>query len=209
VVQDSELEEMLAKAEALSSEFLRLRALAIVSLLRLTGKRRGEIAMLSLGDFKTSQRENGSENEFLEVTFTLENKRKGNVLQRQSTKALPTKDPLTAHIVEYLNYLRRLEPNPKWFLPQCKSVFGSSPLINCDEHIKGRQVFNIVRSLSESVWPHLLRETIAADVVEQDSSLLAAFKIQRHLDLERFETGFNYLKRFASDTITREQYTPS
>jgi hypothetical protein len=99
VVQDLELAEMLAKAETLPNEFLRFRALAVVSLLRLTGKRRGEIAMLLLSDFKISQRENGSKSEFLEVNFTLEKKRRGCILQRQSTKALPMNDPLTAHIV--------------------------------------------------------------------------------------------------------------
>jgi hypothetical protein len=170
-------------------------------LLRLTGKRRGEIAILPIDNFKI-------ENEFLNVTFILEKKRKGHVLQKLSTKSLPLAGPLTEHILDYLEYLKSLNPKPKFFLPQAKSVFGYNTVL-ADRHISGRQVFNVVRGLSETIWPHLFRETVASDVIKEDSSIIAAFKVQRRLDLEDMRTGFNYLRRFASDIIKREEQKPN
>jgi len=46
VISESEFKDALAKAETLNSEYFRLRAKAVLSLLRLTGKRRGEIAQI-------------------------------------------------------------------------------------------------------------------------------------------------------------------
>jgi hypothetical protein len=51
--------------------------------------------------------------------------------------------------------------------------------------------------------PRLFRETVASDVVKQDNSIIAAFKVQERLDLEDMRTGFNYLQRFAKDVIRR------
>jgi hypothetical protein len=41
--------------------------------------------------------------------------------------------------------------------------------------------------------------------LKQGNSILAAFKVQKRLDLEDMRTGFNYLQRFAKDVIKREQ----
>ncbi|MCW4044762.1 MAG: hypothetical protein NWE94_04515, partial [Candidatus Bathyarchaeota archaeon] len=84
-----------------------------------------------------------------------------------------------------------------------RSVFGNYVLIP-DKHLTGREVFNIVRECSDTFWCHLFRETVASDIIKQDSTIIAAFKVQRRLDLESYTTGFNYLRRFASDVIERE-----
>jgi integrase len=197
VITDNEFAEAMKQAEQIKDRFFRLRALALLCILRLTGKRRTEVAMLRLDNFKVKSG-------FLNVTFILLKKRKGHVLQRQATKQIPLKDPLTKTILEYLDYLRSLEPKPQFFLPRVKSVFGHNFIVS-DAHISGRQVFRIVRSLSETLWPHLFRETVGSDVIREDSSIIGAFKVMRRLDLEDFRTGFNYLKRFAGDIIKREE----
>jgi hypothetical protein len=166
-------------------------------LLRLSGKRRGEIAVLPLENFKV-------EKGFLNITFILEKKRKGHVLQKLSTKSVSLTHPLVRPILQYLEYLNNMKPKPKYFLPQAKSVFGYIVIIP-DKHISGRQVFNIVRECSETFWPHLFRETVASDIIREDDSIIAAFKVQRRLDLEDFRTGFRYLKRFATDIIAEEE----
>lgn len=74
-----------------------------------------------------------------------------------------------------------------------------------DRHLSDREVFNIVRETSETIWPHLFRETVACDIVKQDNSIIAAFKVQKRLDLEDMRTGFNYLQRFAKDIIKRDE----
>lgn len=197
VITENEFQEALDRAAKIKNEFLRLRASAVLSLLRLTGKRRGEIAILPLNNFKV-------EGNFLNITFILEKKRKEKILQKQSMKSLLLSDHLTENILDYLHYLGKEEPKPKYFLPRAKNVFGSVIILS-DSHIGGRQVFNVVRNLSETLWPHLFRETAASDVIKQDNSIIAAFKVQRRLDLADFRTGFNYLKRFAAEVIEREE----
>ena len=197
VISDEEFEEALYNAEQIPNEFLRLRACAVLCLLRLTGKRRGEIAVLPLENFKV-------EDDYLKVTFILEKKRKEKMLQKLSTKAIPLTDPYCKPILQYLEYLK--QNKAKFFLPQAKSVFGTL-IINPEQHISGRQVFNIVRGCSETIWCHLFRETVASDIIREDDSIIAAFKVQRRLDLEDFRTGFRYLRRFAEDVIEREQKT--
>jgi integrase len=197
VISDEEFAEALYNAERIPNEFLRLRAKAVLCLLRLTGKRRGEIAVLPLENFKV-------EKGFLNITFILEKKRKGHVLQKLSTKSVSLTHPLVRPILQYLEYLNNMKPKPKYFLPQAKSVFGYIVIIP-EQHISGRQVFNIVRECSETFWPHLFRETVASDIIREDDSIIAAFKVQRRLDLEDFRTGFRYLKRFATDIIAEEE----
>jgi len=197
VISDEEFEEMLLKADGILDSFFRLRAKALLCVLRLNGKRREEIALLERSDFKI-------EESFLNITFTLLKKRKGTVISKQSIKSIPLKDPLTKPILEYLEYLDSLKPKPRFFLPRVKSFFGEGYEILSEEHVSGRQVFNIVRSLSSSVWCHLFRETVASDVIKQDSSIIGAFKVQRRLDLEDHRTGLRYLVRFSSDIIERE-----
>ena len=94
--------------------------------------------------------------------------------------------------------------NFEYWLPRGKAVFGHYTLY-ANKHLTGRQVFNIVRATNESIWPHLFRETVGSDVIKSDPTIIGAFKVQRRLDLEDFKTGFNYLRRYAADIITREQ----
>jgi len=198
VVGDEEFERILDEARKIKKEFFRLRTLALMCVLRLTGKRRGEVASVKLIEAKT-------ENNFLNLTFTLEKKRKGHVSTKQALKSIPLSDPLTKPILEWIDYLHMLEPVPKFLFPPVKSVFGVSYMVLFEDHICGKQVFNLVRSVTEEVWPHLFRETVASDVIKKDSSIFGAFKVMRRLDLEDYRTGFRYLKRFAADIIKREK----
>ena len=227
VIDDDELGEALAKVSLIDEEYFRLRALAVISLLRLSGKRRTEISWIPLENFKV-------ETDLLNVTFALEKKKrkhkkcpscnaKNPVVssfcrncglgisqvqitftskQAKALKAFPLSDPLTQNIMRYYEYLRCLKPVPKFWLPSGKCVFGNYFLIP-DKHLSDREVFNIVRGASETIWPHLFRETVASDIVKQDNSIIAAFKVQKRLDLEDMRTGFNYLQRFAKDVISR------
>ena len=228
VIEDDELNKALVKAGEIENEYFRLRALAILSLLRLSGKRRTEIVWIPLENFKV-------ENDLLNVTFTLEKKKRKHKKcpncntqnsrsslfckkcgldisripfaftskQAKALKAFPVSDPLTQNILRYYEYLNSLNPIPKFWLPSGKCVFGNYFIIP-DKHLSDREVFNIVRDASETIWPHLFRETVASDIVKQDSSIIAAFKVQKRLDLEDMRTGFNYLQRFAKDVIKRE-----
>jgi hypothetical protein len=76
VIDHSELNIALDQANGinneyfrLNNEYFRLRALAVLSLLRLSGKRRTEISWIPLENFKV-------ENALLNVTFALEKKKR-------------------------------------------------------------------------------------------------------------------------------------
>jgi hypothetical protein len=228
VINDSELNKALDQANKISNEYFRLRALAVLSLLRLSGKRRTGISWIPLENFKI-------ENDFLNVTFALEKKKRkhkkcpacsaknsGITLfckkcgldiskvpiaftskQAKSLKAFPLSDPLTQNVLRYYEYLSSLNPIPKFWLPPGRSVFGHYMIIP-DKHLSDREVFNIVRGASETLWPHLFRETVASDIVKQDNSIIVAFNVQKRLDLEDMRTGFSHLQRFAKDVIKRE-----
>jgi integrase len=228
VISADEFELILKNANLIKHEFFRLRALAILCLLRLTGKRREEIARVQF-DFVEI------ENNFLNITFELEKKKrrkklcancgvvnskaslfckkcgsnisdieaKSNKKPDLSTKSIPLTDPLAEHILKYFDNLRNQMKEPKFLFPSGRMVFGNYFLIQ-DQHLTGRQIFNIVRSVSASIWPHLFRETVGSDVIKADPTIIGAFKVMNRLDLENYETGFHYLKRYASDIIQRE-----
>jgi hypothetical protein len=107
--------------------------------------------------------------------------------QAKSIKAFPLSDPLTQNVLRYYEYLGCLNPIPKFWLPSGKRVFGNYFIIP-DKHLSDREVFNIVREASDTAWPHLFRETVASDIVKQDNSIIAAFKVQKRLDLEDIRT---------------------
>jgi site-specific recombinase XerD len=69
VIGDVELDKALNRANTIDNEYFRLRALAVLSLLRLSGKRRTEIAWIPLENFDL-------ENDLLAVTFSLEKKKR-------------------------------------------------------------------------------------------------------------------------------------
>jgi integrase len=197
VIGDEELIEILDEAKKIPETFYKLRTLAVLSIFRLTGKRRSELARLELSDFKIESR-------FLHITFTLSKKRKQTVITKRSQKTIPLSDPLTKPILEYLEHLENLNPQPRYFFPRTQRMWGQEFTINVNQHISGRQIFNLVRRISDKVWCHLFRETAASDIVKSDPSIIGAFKVQRRLDLASVQTGFNYVRRFAADIINRE-----
>jgi len=228
VIDNDELDKALDKAGAIDDKYFRLRALALISLLRLSGKRRTEISWIPLENFTV-------EGDLLNVAFTQEKKKRrhkkcpgcglknpvassfckncGLVISQvqvsftsklaKSSKAFSLLDPLTQNILKYYEYLRSMSPLPKYWLPSGKCVFGNYFVIP-DKHLSDRALFNIVRDSSETILPHLFRETVASDIVKQDNNIIAAFKVQKRLDLEDIRTGFNYLQRSAKDVIKHE-----
>ena len=187
---------MLRLAENISFDFLRLRNKALLCVLRKAGKRRSGIPLLETEDVWIDQ-----EARELVFRFTLLKKRKKKLLQKQSIKAIRLDDPLSVPILEYRNHLLEMEKIPRFFFPPVRPLFGKGYMIMNESHITGRQVFNVIRDLSSRVWPHLFRETAAADVCERDRSITAVFKVQDRLDLEDYRTAFNYVRRFARDVI--------
>jgi len=195
VIEDAEFIRILEAAGRIEDTFYRLRALALLSLVRLTGKRRSELSRLELTDFEHGETS-------LDVTFTLSKKRTENTLAKRTTKSLPYDNPLTKIIMNYLEYLSGLDPEPRVFLPSTHPRFGSGRyLLDPDRGIQPRQVYNVAVGVGPETWPHLYRETAASDVIRSNPTLTGIYEVMARLDLKRYDTGFNYLRRFAKDEI--------
>jgi len=142
VISEEEFQQLLDKADKIKDEFFRLRGKALLCLLRLTGKRRNEIAKLELTDFQI-------EGNFLNVRFVLEKKKRrfklcqkceakntvksqfcklcGSNIENEpilkrgkredSLKAIPLSDPYAQPILEYLEYFRGFEPPASTLFP--------------------------------------------------------------------------------------------
>jgi hypothetical protein len=142
VISTEEFNEALNAAKMLEDEFFRLRALAVLCILRLTGKRREEIAKIQLDFVKV-------ESGFLSVMFELEKKKrrkrmcpdcgtvnskasafckkcglnivnvelKSNKKPDLSIKSIPLSDSFTQPISKYVDYLRNKTMKPKFLFP--------------------------------------------------------------------------------------------
>jgi len=60
-----------------------------------------------------------------------------------------------------------------------------------------------VRALAHAC---IYSETVGSAVIKEDSNIIGAFKAMRRLDLEDYRTGFNYLRRYAADIISKEEH---
>jgi integrase len=230
VISDGEFKEMLSRAGEIKNGFYRLRSLAILCILKRTGKRRGELASL--------KRENVTvEGDKLQIRFTLEKKKRHfklcsncqtedkptknpatslfckkcgiNIeanpiqttsLETESLKSIYLADPLAKHITNLQSFLESLDRKTEYFFPASRDVFGAVVILQ-DAGVKGRQIYNLVHALNSELWPHLFRDTVGAEIVRADSSLFGLFKVLTRLDLENLETARRYVKRYVGEVI--------
>jgi len=203
VLSTEEIDGMIEKADTLKPECFRLRAKALISLFK-TGKRRFEVATLENTDLKV----NGK---FLYITFTVVKKRKKKVLATRRTKKFPLSSLHAQHIIEHWNHMKKLHPECRYLFPSTTSVFGLGLAFHKDKHLSGRQILRIIKQLNPEAWCHLFRETRGAEVVRSDekrlgeASIMTVYRVQRALDLERETTAWNYINRYATETIEPEE----
>ena len=204
VLSNQEIEAMLEKADTLKPEYFRLRAKALVSLFK-TGKRREEVATLETSDLKI-------QNGYLYITFMVVKKRKRKVLATRRTKKFPAKSSQAHYIMEYVDHMKKFHPECKYLFSSTQSVFGVGLAFHKDKHLSGRQILRIIKQLNPEAWCHLFRETRGAEVVRSDekrlggeASIMTVYRVQRALDLERETTAWNYINRYATETIETEE----
>ncbi len=200
VYSQEEIDMMLQKASEIDNEYYALRSQALVSLF-MTGKRRGEVGTLEGRDLR-------EERGFVFITFRLEKKRtKTQVLV---TKKFPIASRYGQHILKYRQYLKEHYPKAKYFFPSVRNVFGMTLAVSETEHLSGRQILNIIKDLNPEGWCHLFRETRGAEIVKADEekkqlSILTVYRVQGSLDLEKEDTAWHYIKRYATELIGAEE----
>jgi len=70
---------------------------------------------------------------------------------------------------------------PKTFYSELTGTFRIYPA----KRLQGRQLLNIVKTLDPTLWCHLFRDSLGADIVKKyKGDVVSVYEVQRILDLE-------------------------
>ena len=205
VVSDQEIEQMLIEADGYKETFYKLRAKAVLALLR-TGKRRYEIVALEQQDLVTDAT-------WLYVTFTVTKKRKKNIHSVRRTKKYRLTSRWAKMILEYAEFLKQKYPSCSWLFPSGYTVFGQTYVIDESKHAIGQEIWRIVKKLNPDDWPHLHREYRAVKVIRADeakfgeANIETIYRVKKVLDLERETTAYAYVRRHETQKVEEEEET--
>lgn len=202
VITDEEFREMLDKTRepiANYPQYYMMRDRAILCIFRLTGKRVSEVARLKQEDLAIKEG-------MLSITFTVSKKRKKQKITVRREKAIPLTDPLVASILEYKEWMQQnIGDQIEWLFPRTHFSPHFETLTFGFRHLTTRQLHRIVQKYNPEVWPHLFRETVGADIVRADRSIMAVWKVKKRLDLTKTETAWRYMDRYGLDIIERRK----
>lgn len=179
-------------------EYYAMRDRCILCIFRLTGKRVKELSILKQSDLAIKGVN-------LSITFTVAKKRKKQKLTTRREKQIPLTDPLVASILEYKEWMQKnVGDRIAWLFPRTHYTPSFGTLTLSKTHLSTRQFLRIVQKYNSNVWPHLFRETVGADIVRSDKTIMAVWKVKKRLDLEKTETAWRYMDRYGVDVIERE-----
>ena len=205
IISDKELADLEKKALTILDVYTRLRALALLAIFYLTGKRVSEIAILKISDVTIHSNR-------VVFKFTLSKKRRKKVQPDGTTKSVKVyetvkktisrKNPLTEHVVNYYEFMQKNHAKSLYLFPSGLTFFGGSRIFYDQEHLSRSQIWRIIKQLSPKIWLHLFRETVGGRIAEEDGMTInAIYKIKLRLNLVREETAYRYVKRYAEDVI--------
>jgi len=205
IIEPEEFNNTINNAIAIEAVYPRLRALTLLVIFYLTGKRVSEVALLKMVDVKITKIK-------IVLMFTLLKKRK-RVKQSDGTtksarkyetsrKALDRSNPITEHLIEYYNYMKKNHSNCDYLFPSTVNVFGSETAFRPKKHLSRSQIWRIIKGVNPNIWCHLFRETVGAKIAEANGMTLeSVYKIKMRLDLVKEDTAFRYVRRYAEDKI--------
>jgi hypothetical protein len=122
-----------------------------------------------------------------------------NIKNEISLKSIGLEDKYARFIMEYASFMDQHYNQAVYLFPSGMSVFGQSYLIFPNEHLSGRQLLRLIKPLNETAWLHLFRETKGAEIAkEHGRTLTSIYEVKDTLDLEREETAYRYVKRYAA-----------
>jgi integrase len=119
------------------------------------------------------------------------------VRTERRTKKVNIRDRYAKMILEYRDYVKANFPKAKFLFPSGKAVFQNY-VVDEDNHLSGRQLLRLIKPLDPTLWLHLLRETKGAEISRDlGMNITAVTEVKNMLDLEREETAWNYVRRYA------------
>lgn len=202
IIDDEEFQDMLDKTYEVQEnypEYYAMRDRSILCIFRLTGKRVKEVATLKQEDLKIKAAN-------LSMTFSVVKKRKKQKMTTRREKQIPLTDLLVLPILEYRDWMKEnVGEQVEWLYPRTHYSPSFGTLTFDRTHLSTRQFLRIVQKYNENAWCHLFRETVGADIVRKDKSIMSVFKVQQRLDLEKTETAWHYMRRYGVDVINREE----
>jgi Site-specific recombinase XerD len=180
-------------------EYYAIRDRAVLCIFRLTGKRVKEVATLKQSDLDIKAPN-------LSITFSVVKKRKKQSLTTRREKQIPLADPLVPPILEYREWMNKnVGDAVEWLFPRTHYSPSFETLTFDRTHLSTRQFLRIVQKYNPNIWCHLFRETAGADIVREDKTIMAVWKVKKRLDLEKTETAWRYMDRYGVDVINRKE----
>lgn len=117
-------------------------------------------------------------------------------IERRSKK-VNVRDKYAKMILEYRDYIGVNYPKAKFLFPSGKAVFQNY-CMDKDRHLSGRQLLRLIKPLDPTLWLHLLREAKGAEISRDlGMNITAVTEVKNMLDLEKEETAWNYVRRYA------------
>ena len=199
VVTDEEFIHLIGKLNIkdFTHPYYFYRVKGFCSIARRTGKRKAELGLLRFQDIEIDP-------DYIRFIFTLKKKRKDTVYYiRSPPKLVERGDVISSWITGYLEYLKAIYPEAYWVFPVTRySRLTETFTVYPEKRLRERQLLNIVKRLDPSLWCHLFRDSMGADIVKRHKgNIVAVFDVQNVLDLEKTETAFRYLRRYGEQVI--------
>jgi integrase len=114
-------------------------------------------------------------------------------------------DKYTHYILDYHTYLTENYGGPelKYVFPSGRMVYGETYQVLGENHLSGSQILRIIKPLDETAWMHLFRDTKGAQIAQEKGRTIdAVYEVKDTLDLEREETAWHYIHRYAAKRQT-------
>ncbi len=123
----------------------------------------------------------------------------------KSVKGASLEDRYIQNIIAYRDFLKVHYPENKFLFPSGRDVFGHYIIIP-ERHLSGRTLLRIIRQLSKTAWCHLFRETKGAEIARaRGRNITTVFEVKDTLDLEKEETAYRYVRRYATQVMPTEK----
>lgn len=126
------------------------------------------------------------------------------VKEERRTKRVSCDDKYAKLILEYVDYLKAKNPEGVFLFPSGKAVFNTYVIRN-SRSLSGRQLLRLIKPLNHRLWLHLFREMKGAEIAKDlGNSVTAVAAVKQTLDLEREDTAFRYVERYAVQEMKPE-----
>lgn len=105
-------------------------------------------------------------------------------------------DKYSPYILRYLVYLKQNYPDTKFLFPSGYTVFGTSYVVNPNEHLSGSQLLRILKTTSETGWLHLFRMTKGEEVARLHGRTLESLhNVADTLNVTE-QTAMHYIEKY-------------